>query len=32
MSFIYCYYIIDASSLCELVSLSESGGFNVQYL
>jgi hypothetical protein len=32
MSVIYCYYIIDAISLCELVSVSDSGGLNVKYL
>ena len=32
MSVIYCYYIIDAVSLCELVSVSDSRGFHVEYL
>ena len=32
MSVINCYYIIDAISLCELVSVSDTGGLNVKYL
>ena len=32
MSVIYCYYIIDANCLCELVSVSDNGGLNVEYL
>ena len=32
MSVIYCNYIIDATSLCELVSVSDFGGLNVDYL
>ena len=32
MSVINCYYIIDAPSLCEPVSVSDTGGLNVKYL
>ena len=32
MSVINCYYITDAISLCELVSVSDTGGLNVKYL
>ena len=33
MSVIYCYYVIDEdTSLCEFVSVSDSGGFYVEYL
>ena len=32
MSVIYCYYIFDSASLCELVSVSDTGGLNVKYL
>ena len=32
MSVINCYYIIDVISLCELVSVSDTGGLNVKYL
>jgi hypothetical protein len=32
MSVIYWYYILDAASLCELVSVSDFGGLNVNYL
>ena len=32
MSVINCYYIFDATSLCELVSVSDTGGLNVKYL
>ena len=32
MSVINCYYIIDVVSLCELVSVSDTGGLNVKYL
>jgi hypothetical protein len=32
MSVIYCYYIIDVISLCELVSVSDSRGLHVEYL
>jgi hypothetical protein len=28
---INCYYIIDASCLCELVSARDTGGLNVKY-
>ena len=31
MSVINCYYIIDAASLYELVSVSDTGGLNVKY-
>ena len=31
MSVINFYYIIDAASLCELVSVSDTGGLNVKY-
>jgi hypothetical protein len=31
MSVINCYYIIDVVSLCELVSVSDTGGLNVKY-
>jgi hypothetical protein len=31
MSVINCYYIIDVASLCELVSVSDSGGLNINY-
>ena len=32
MSVINHYYIIDAVSLCEVVSVSDIGGLNVEYL
>ena len=32
MSVINCYYILDVISLCELVSVSDFGGLNVNYL
>jgi hypothetical protein len=32
MSVINCYYIIDVVSLCELASVSDFGGLNVEYL
>ena len=32
MSVIYCYYIIDVTTLCELVSVSDSQGLHVEYL
>ena len=32
MIVIYCYYITDATSLFELVSVSDYGGLNVEYL
>ena len=33
MSLIYCYYIKDViSCLCELVSVSDTGGLHVEYL
>ena len=32
MSVINCYYIIDVICLCELVSVSDTGGLNVKYL
>ena len=32
MSVIYCYYIKDVISLCELASVSDTGGLNVEYL
>ena len=32
MSVIYCYYILDDIYLCELVSVSDIGGLNVEYL
>jgi hypothetical protein len=32
MSVIYCYYIKDVISLCELVGVSDFGGLNVNYL
>ena len=32
MTIIYCYYIIDVTSLCELVSVSDSPGLHVEYL
>jgi hypothetical protein len=32
MSVINCYYIIDVASLCEIVSVSDFGGVNVNYL
>jgi hypothetical protein len=31
MSVINCYYIIDVTSFCELVSMSDTGGLNVIY-
>jgi hypothetical protein len=31
MSVINCYYIVDSVSLCELVSVSDTGGLNVKY-
>ena len=31
MSVINFYYIIDAASLCELVSVSDTGGLDVSY-
>jgi hypothetical protein len=31
MSVINCYYIIDGPSLCELVSVSDTGGLHVKY-
>ena len=32
MTVIYCYYITDVISLCELVSVSDSRGLHVEYL
>jgi hypothetical protein len=32
MSAIYCYYIIDMVSLCELMSVSDTGGLSVKDL
>jgi hypothetical protein len=32
MSVIYCNYILDVASLCELASVSDFGGLNVNYL
>ena len=32
MSLISCYYITDVISLCELVTVSDSRGLNVEYL
>ena len=32
MSVINCYYINDVTSLCELVSVSDTGGLNVKNL
>ena len=32
MSVICCYYIIDATCLCELVSVSDSRGLHFEYL
>jgi hypothetical protein len=31
MSVINCYYIMDESSLCEIVSVSDAGSLNVKY-
>ena len=32
MIFINCYYIFDAASLSELVSVSDTGALNIKYL